>query len=92
MHGALPQPASQCRLNSTGVAWIAPGMQEYLDRHESHVPQAPSKRPFLCVLLPDTLQLASRPRAVAACRLAPAASLPQSEAAVLAGCRTLGVD
>lgn len=34
--------------------------QEYLDRHESHVPQAPSKRPFLCVLSPDTLQLASR--------------------------------
>lgn len=37
-----------------------PLLQEFLDRHESHVPQVPSKRPFLCVLSPDTLQLASR--------------------------------
>ncbi|KAL4434285.1 hypothetical protein ABPG75_000726 [Micractinium tetrahymenae] len=31
--------------------------EEFLDRHESHAPQVASKRPFLCVLSPDTLQL-----------------------------------
>lgn len=31
--------------------------EEFLDRHESHAPPPAGKRPFLCVLSPDTLQL-----------------------------------